>query len=113
MSNPTDQKLEVLATLSQTISDRAKNGSDKSYTSKLLNEGTKTCAKKFGEEAFELAIASLAEDEHNVISEAGDVLYHLLVLLQSRDVTLKSVMEELDRRTGQSGLEEKASRKKR
>jgi len=56
-------------------------------------------------------IASLDPDKDHLIAESADVLYHLLVLLKSRNIPLRAVMEELDRRTAQSGLEEKASRK--
>ena len=111
MTKNVNSKLETLARLEQTIKDRATSGGTSSYTSKLLSSGTSVCAKKFGEEAFELALATVAEDEAHVISEAGDVFYHLLVLLKSRDISLNQVMAELEKRTSQSGLEEKASRK--
>ena len=111
MTDNTNTKLEVLAALEATIAERAAGGGSTSYTSKLLTSGTQVCAKKFGEEAFELALAAVAENDVHVVSEAGDVFYHLLVLLKSRDVSLRQVMEELDRRTAQSGLEEKESRK--
>jgi len=68
-------------------------------------------AKKFGEEAVEVVLASLDRDEKHLVAEAADVFYHLLVLLKSRNIPLSAVMEELDRRTSQSGLQEKASRK--
>ena len=70
------------------------------------------CARKFGEEAIELAIAAAALDETAVRAEAADVLYHLLVVLRARGVPLSSVMDELGKRSAQSGHEEKASRAK-
>lgn len=101
----------TLDDLAHTISERAHAGAEKSYTSALLAKGPAHCAKKFGEEAFELAIAAAAQDEAAVRAEAADVLYHLLVVLRSRGVSFSDVVGELERRTRQSGLEEKASRR--
>ncbi len=101
----------TLDDLARTIAERAVAGADKSYTSALLSKGAAHCAKKFGEEAVELAIAAAAQDDVAVRSEAADVLYHLLVVLRSRDVALADVIGELERRTQRSGLEEKASRR--
>ena len=111
MANIQDDRLEVLAQLAQTIKERAGESSDSSYTAQLLSKGPEKCAKKFGEEAIEVVLASLDENDEHLVAESADVLYHLLVLLKSRNITLKSVMDELDRRTGQSGLQEKAARK--
>ena len=82
-----------------------------SYTAKLLSEGLEKCAKKFGEEAIEAVIAAVSRDKKATISESADVIYHLLVLLRASGVTLDEVMQSLERRTAQSGLEEKAARK--
>ena len=82
-----------------------------SYTAKLLSEGIERCARKFGEEAVEAAIAAVSEDDAALTAEAGDVLYHLLVMLQARGISLSAVMAELEKRTRQSGLSEKAGRK--
>jgi len=101
----------TVADLEQRIRERAKASPEESYTRKLLDRGVAQCAKKFGEEAVEAVIAAANEDREHVIGEAADVLYHLLVLLQSRGVALADVMEELERRTAQSGLAEKASRR--
>ena len=101
----------TLDDLARIIAARAGAGAENSYTASLLAKGSPRCAKKFGEEAVELAIAAVAQDEAAVRAEAADVLYHLLVLLQSRGVALGEVMEELERRTAQSGLAEKASRR--
>jgi phosphoribosyl-ATP pyrophosphohydrolase len=82
-----------------------------SYTAKLLADGVERCARKFGEEAVETVIAALGADKAATAGEAADVLYHLLVLLRAADVPLEAVMAELERRTAQSGLEEKAARR--
>ena len=94
------------------IAKRRGESPDQSYTAKLLSQGVEKCAKKFGEEAVELALASMKQDKAHVTAEAADVLYHLVVLLAASDVPLSSVMEELERRKGVSGLAEKAARGK-
>ena len=101
----------TLDDLARIIAARADANAESSYTASLLAKGPARCAKKFGEEAVELAIAAVGQDEAAVRAEAADVLYHLLVLLQSRGVAFGEVMEELERRTEQSGLAEKASRR--
>ncbi|RLJ59121.1 phosphoribosyl-ATP pyrophosphatase [Litoreibacter meonggei] len=83
---------------------------DGSWTAKLLAKGPDKCAEKFGEEAIEAIIAAAKNDRSNLTSEAADVLYHLLVMLASRDVALSDVMAVLAARTGQSGISEKAAR---
>ena len=103
--------LEILAKLADTIASREGTSPDVSYTSKLLAAGTEKCAKKFGEESFELALASVTGDHAHKVNEAADVFYHLLVLLQSAGVSLSEVMAVLQKREGTSGLDEKASRR--
>ncbi len=105
-------KLEFLAQLADEIAKRRNDSPDLSYTAKLLSQGIEKCAKKFGEEAVELALAAMKQDKAHVTSEAADVLYHLLVLLAASNVSLNDVMQELERRKGVSGLAEKASRGK-
>ncbi len=100
----------TLDDLSRLIANRAAASADKSYTRSLLDSGTARIAKKFGEEAFEAAIAAVERDGAGLKAEAADVLYHLLVLLQDGGVPLQDVIEELARRTQQSGHQEKASR---
>ncbi|SIP88584.1 phosphoribosyl-ATP pyrophosphatase [Paracoccus thiocyanatus] len=97
--------------LAQTIA--ARKGADPctSWTAKLLAKGPEKCAEKFGEEAIEAIIEAVKGDRERLVSEAADTLYHLLVMLAARDVTLADVENELDRREGRSGIEEKASRK--
>jgi phosphoribosyl-ATP pyrophosphohydrolase len=82
-----------------------------SYTAKLLSEGVEKCAKKFGEEAVELALASLGTDKTHIAEESADVLYHLSVLWAAVGVTPEEVYATLKAREAQSGLAEKASRK--
>lgn len=104
--------LQTLADLADAISKRRGETPDQSYTAKLLSQGVEKCAKKFGEEAIELALASMTQDKAHVTSEAADVLYHLLVLLEASNVQLSEVMQELERRKGTGGLAEKAGRGK-
>ena len=100
-----------LAELARLIDERARSDARTSYTRSLLEGGAPCTAKKFGEESVELIIAALSADAGAVRSEAADVLYHLLVLLKSSNVSLDEVLAELERRTKQSGHEEKAARK--
>ena len=102
----------TLDELARTIDERAGTSAETSYARSLLDKGAAHCARKFGEEAIELAIAAAALDESAVRAEAADVLYHLLVVLRARGVALSSVIEELGKRSRQSGHEEKASRTK-
>jgi phosphoribosyl-ATP pyrophosphohydrolase len=102
----------TLADLAKIIAERARSGDPGSYTAKLVGAGVGKCAKKFGEEAVEAALAAVAEDDAALTAEAADVLYHLLVMLEARSVPLDAVMVELRKRTAQSGLAEKASRRR-
>jgi phosphoribosyl-ATP pyrophosphohydrolase len=99
-----------LAGLLTLIRERKSARADKSYTRQLFDSGVERCAKKFGEEAVEAVIASLGGDRTALKNEAADVVYHLLVLLESREVNFEDVVTELKVRMRQSGLEEKASR---
>src|SRR5512144_2194717 len=96
----------TIAALEQRISERAKASAEQSYTRKLLDKGAAQCAKKFGEEAVEAVIAVSGEDRDRVTAEAADVLYHLLVMLHARNVTLAEVEALLETRSKKSGLEE-------
>jgi phosphoribosyl-ATP pyrophosphohydrolase len=98
--------------LAETIEARAASGGEASYTRKLLDKGPEHCAKKFGEEAVETVIAAVGTNRDHLIAETADVLFHLLVLLKSRGVRLEEVEAVLEGRTGMSGLEEKAARKR-
>jgi phosphoribosyl-ATP pyrophosphohydrolase len=97
--------------LEKRVRDRAQASPEVSYTRKLVDRGVAHCAKKLGEEAVEAAIAAVAEDRERTIAEAADLLYHLLVVLHVRGITLDEVEAELAARTRQSGLDEKAARK--
>ncbi len=101
----------TLDDLAQTIAARAAADPDTSWTAKLLSKGPEKCAEKFGEEAVEAIIEAVKGDRERLTSEAADVLFHLLVMLQSRNVPLADVMAELARRQGTSGIAEKAARK--
>ena len=101
----------TLEDLFASIEARATADPETSWTAKLLAKGPEKCAGKFGEEAIEAIIEAVKDDKTQLTSEAADVLFHLLVMLKSRDVALSDVMDELARRQGQSGLSEKAARK--
>jgi phosphoribosyl-ATP pyrophosphohydrolase len=101
----------TLSDLVDLVAARAEAPPDQSYTAKLLAGGPAKPAKKLGEEAVEAAIAAVQGDRAGLVSEAADVLYHLVVLLRAGGVELDEVMSELARRTTQSGLAEKAARR--
>jgi len=94
---------DALDKLAAIIRDRRNATLEDSYTKRLLAEPVKP-AKKVGEEGVEVAIAAIAQDKPALIAETADLLYHLLVLLESRDVTLEEVFEELERRMGESSV---------
>lgn len=104
--------MSALHRLAATIAARASADPDSSWTAKLLAKGPEKCAEKFGEEAIEAIIEAVKGDHARLTSEAADVMYHLLVMCAARGVTLDQIEAELDRRDGQSGLTEKASRPK-
>lgn len=101
----------TLADLELIVAQRAASTDGSSYTASLIAKGQHKAAQKLGEEAVETVIAAMMKDEKAVISESADLLYHLLVVWKIAGVSLQSVMQELDNRTSQSGLEEKAARK--
>ena len=100
----------TLQELFETIRARKSADPSSSWTAKLLSQGPEKVAEKFGEEAIEAIIEAVKGDQARLTSEAADVLYHLLVMLASRDVTLDDVLAELDRPQHKSGLQEKADR---
>lgn len=102
--------MTTLDRLAATIEARKGADPDSSWTAKLLAKGPEKCAEKFGEEAIEAVIEAVKGDRDRLTAEAADVLYHLLVMLAARDVTLADVLAELDRREGTSGIAEKAAR---
>jgi phosphoribosyl-ATP pyrophosphohydrolase len=101
----------TLADLEKRVHERAQASAIDSYTRALLDKGVAQCAKKFGEESIETVLAAVQDDKGRLISEAADLLYHLLVLLKARGVPLAEVEAALEKRTAQSGHEEKAARK--
>jgi phosphoribosyl-ATP pyrophosphohydrolase len=101
----------TLSDLARIVGRRAAASPEQSYTAKLLAKGPAHAAKKLGEEAVEAALAAVQGDRAGLVAEAADVLYHLLVVLEGAHVPLEEVMNELQRRTAQSGLAEKASRR--
>ena len=96
--------------LEKRVQERAQASADVSYTRRLIDRGVGHCAKKLGEEATETVLAAVAEDRERLIAEAADLLYHLLVVLKARGVSLAEVENALERRSMQSGLAEKSSR---
>ena len=103
---------ETLTRLEATIAQRLTASPDASYVAKLHAKGLAKIAQKVGEEATETIIAALAGDDKELVGEAADLLFHLMVLLAAKGVPLEQVLAELDRREGLSGLTEKASRSK-
>ena len=100
-----------LSDLEKIIAERAKADPSESWTAKLVAAGQERAAKKLGEEAVETVIAAIQNNRHDLTSESADLLYHLLVVLKIAGIPLQDVLEQLQRRTAQSGLQEKASRK--
>jgi phosphoribosyl-ATP pyrophosphohydrolase len=103
-------RFDQLEKLANEIDRKAKASPDASYTAQLLSKGVEKCAKKFGEEAVELALAAVQGKRDEATKEAADVLYHLLVLLKASEISPDDVMTELKRREGTGGLVEKSSR---
>lgn len=101
---------DTLSRLEATIEARKTADPESSWTAQLLAKGPEKAAEKFGEEAVEAIIEAVKGDRDRLASEAADVLFHLLVMLASREVSLNDVLAELERREGMSGLTEKASR---
>lgn len=101
----------TLEDLETRIGLRAAASPEESYTAKLIGRGIEKCAQKLGEEATEAVIAAVTGNRAELVKESADVLYHLLVVLRATEIPLAEVMAELDARTAQSGLAEKASRK--
>jgi phosphoribosyl-ATP pyrophosphohydrolase len=99
-----------LADLEKIVAERGKSGDSGSWTAKLFAGGMERAAKKFGEEAVETVIAAVGGDSKALVSESADLLYHWLVVLALAGVPLSEVIAELERRTAQSGVAEKASR---
>ena len=102
--------MSEISKLAATVKARVGADPDTSWTAKLLSKGPEKCAEKFGEEAIEAIIEAVKGDAAALTREAADVIYHLLVMLAARGVSLADVEAELARRAGQSGIDEKAAR---
>ena len=104
---------KILERLDATIQINIAESPDNSYTAKLFKKGPEKCAEKFGEEAVELIVASVKKKKKEIIGEAADVLYHMCVLLRSKNISIKEILSELVSREGVSGIEEKRKRNKK
>ena len=102
--------MDTLARLEQTITERRSASAEESYVASLVARGLPVIARKLGEEAVEAVVAALTDNREELVGEAADVLFHLLVLLVEKGIPLSEVLAELDRRGGTSGLAEKAGR---
>ena len=101
---------KILERLDLTIQRKITESPNKSHTARLLKKGTEKCAEKFGEEAIELIVACVKKKKKEIIGEAADTLYHMCVLLRSKNISIKQVLLELALREGVSGIEEKRKR---
>ena len=101
---------DTLTRLEQTIAQRLAASPDESYVAKLHARGLPVIARKLGEEATEAVVAALSGDKEELVGEAADLIFHLMVLLAEKGIPLADVLAELERREGTSGIEEKASR---
>lgn len=104
MSNFSLQDLEKI------VAERSRSGAADSWTATLFRKGIEKASQKMGEEAVETVIAAVKGDDKALVSESADLLYHWLVVLGISGIPVADVMAELERRTSQSGLAEKAQR---
>ena len=102
--------MDTLTRLEDTIADRREADPDTSYVAQLNHRGLPVMARKLGEEAVEACVAALSGSREELVGEAADVLFHLMMLLGAKDASLAEVLAELDRREGTSGIDEKNSR---
>ncbi len=102
--------MDTLSRLETTIAARSAAAPETSYVASLNARGVPVIARKLGEEAVETVIAALSGSREELVGEAADLMFHLIVLLAAKDVPLADVLAELDRREGTSGLDEKAAR---
>ena len=101
---------DILKRLEQVIESRRGAGAGSSYVASLFAKGEKKIAEKVGEEAVETVIAALGDDKAELTAEVADLIFHLLILLNEKGVSMSDVEAELARRKGLSGLDEKAAR---
>lgn len=102
--------MDTLSRLERTVAERRTADPSQSYVASLHAKGLPQIARKLGEEGVEAAVATLSGSRDELVGEAADILFHLVVALQARDIPLAAVLAELDRREGRSGIDEKASR---
>lgn len=102
--------MDTLSRLERTVAERRTADPSQSYVASLHAKGLPQIARKLGEEGVEAAVATLSGSRDELVGEAADILFHLVVALQARDIPLAAVLAELDRREGRSGIEEKANR---
>jgi phosphoribosyl-ATP pyrophosphohydrolase len=103
---------DILDRLEAMIAERLRAGDAQgSYVAKMAAKGRLKLAEKLGEEAVETVIAAVAQSDEALVGEAADLLFHLLILLGARGISLDQVRAELQRREGTSGLDEKAGRR--
>lgn len=105
-------KQDILKALDDILEQRKQASPDESYTAKLFNDGIDSILKKVGEEATETVIASKSGKKEEIIYEIADLWFHTLVLLKHHDLDSEDILNELERRFGLSGIEEKANRNK-
>ena len=105
-----NEREHILDAVYQVVLDRKANPSESSYTASLMQKGTDKILKKLGEEATEVVIAGKSGVRADVVCEVADLFFHTLVLLGYQDIPLEAVYDELRRRFGISGIEEKAGR---
>ena len=102
---------KILERLDSTIQKKIAESPKNSHTAKLIKNGPEKCAEKFGEEAIELIVACVKKKKKDILGEAADTLYHMCVLLRSKDISISEVLSELVSREGVSGIDEKSRRK--
>ena len=103
-------KADILDKLSQVIASRKGGDTDKSYVAKLFAKGRKKIAQKVGEEGVELSLAAVLDDKADAVSESADLLFHMMVLWADMGISPEEIFEELARREGISGIDEKNAR---
>lgn len=103
-------KYQILDDLYKIISARKGCNPKSSYTAKLFKKGRHKIAQKLGEESVELVIEAIADQKKEAIGESADVLFHMLMLFADMNITPQEVMDELQKRLGVSGIEEKRKR---
>lgn len=101
---------DIFKQLEQVLEQRKQASADESYVSSLYDKGLDTILKKVGEESAEVIMAAKDGQQEKIVYEVADLLFHTLVLLRYNDIELDAVQQELARRFGLSGLEEKANR---